>query len=103
MPIEKVIEKYTNLSNPLLRNVKKSEGDKFLKSPLLRAKREDDCGSSSDAGASGSGCGSSNSHAASAEDVSSSCGDSSEAKSSDNQSGNTSSNVNVKLLFTYCD
>lgn len=37
MPIEKVIEKYTNLVNPTLKNLKK--GDKLPRSPLI-AKKE---------------------------------------------------------------
>ncbi|XP_072382982.1 probable protein phosphatase CG10417 isoform X2 [Diabrotica undecimpunctata] len=45
MPIEKVIEKYTNLVNPALKNLKK-DGDKFPKSPNLKSKQED-AGSSS--------------------------------------------------------
>ncbi|XP_074036342.1 probable protein phosphatase CG10417 isoform X2 [Leptinotarsa decemlineata] len=37
MPIEQVIEKYTNLANPALKNLKKGE---FLKSPFLKAKKD---------------------------------------------------------------
>ncbi|CAG9831927.1 unnamed protein product [Diabrotica balteata] len=40
MPIEKVIEKYTNLVNPALKNLKK-DGDKYPKSPNLKSKQED--------------------------------------------------------------
>lgn len=36
MPIEKVIEKYTNLVNPTLKNLKKS--DKIAKSPVIPKK-----------------------------------------------------------------
>lgn len=35
MPIEQVIEKYTNLVNPLLKNIKK--GSELAKSPMLTA------------------------------------------------------------------
>lgn len=36
MPIEKVIEKYTNLVNPTLKNLKK--GDKIPRSPVITKK-----------------------------------------------------------------
>uniref|UniRef100_A0A6P7GYY9 protein-serine/threonine phosphatase n=1 Tax=Diabrotica virgifera virgifera TaxID=50390 RepID=A0A6P7GYY9_DIAVI len=45
MPIEQVIEKYTNLVNPVLKSLKK-DGDKFPKSPNLKSKQEE-AGSSS--------------------------------------------------------
>lgn len=40
MPIEQVIEKYTNLVNPVHKALKKADGDKFPKSPFLKAKKE---------------------------------------------------------------
>lgn len=48
MPIEQVIEKYTNLVNPGLKNLKK-DAEKFPKSPYLKSKKDDGCspGSSS--------------------------------------------------------
>ncbi|XP_018576216.1 probable protein phosphatase 2C 21 [Anoplophora glabripennis] len=40
MPIEQVIEKYTNLVNPAHKALKKADSDKFPKSPFLKAKKE---------------------------------------------------------------
>ncbi|KAJ8976988.1 hypothetical protein NQ317_013989 [Molorchus minor] len=40
MPIEQVIEKYTNLVNPSLKNLKKLDVDKLSKSSFLKVKKE---------------------------------------------------------------
>ncbi|XP_056638931.1 probable protein phosphatase CG10417 [Diorhabda sublineata] len=46
MPIEQVIEKYTNLVTPGLKNLKK-DAEKFPKSPYLKSKQDDGCSASS--------------------------------------------------------
>ncbi|CAH0556144.1 unnamed protein product [Brassicogethes aeneus] len=80
MPIEKVIEKYTNLVNPAVRNLKAAEAEKLPKSPNLKAKKETaDVASSSNSSAS-EPAGSSN---PAADAVTSSSADSSEAKTAD--------------------
>lgn len=80
MPIEQVIEQYTNLVNPSVKNLKKLDNEKASKSPYLKGKKDGEAGaasSSSSTSSSGTGqCKSNNEN----DGVSSSSVDNSEAK-----------------------
>lgn len=88
MPIEQVIEKYTNLVNPTHKALKKADSDKFPKSPLLKAKKEGESSvASSSSEASDSKVNSSEGCTSNADEVSSSSNVSNEAKTAQDVKG----------------
>lgn len=97
-----VIEKYTNLVNPTLKNLKK-DGDKFPKSPNLKGKKENEDGVAAGSScSSGSGINSTEClPSSSSEEVSSSNADVKEEKKSSDTKGLLLVSCTTNTLLIY--